>query len=273
MIELPEARVTAKYLEKEIKGKKIIDVRGDFYNHKFTFYHEDPTKYKSYLINKKVTKIIPRNFYIELEIEDYKLIMRDGANIRYYKDNKEQLTSKLQLCFEDGSIINVTVGMYGFIGVAPKEKVVNEYYGLELSGIGALDKEFTLEYFLNLINDNLKLSAKAFLATGQRILGIGNGVVQDILFNAGIHPKTKMKDLSSKKRQILYKSIKDTLEEMIAKGGRDTEKDIYGEYGGYKTILSSKSYKNDCPICKERIKKKSYLGGSIYYCPKCQEEI
>jgi formamidopyrimidine-DNA glycosylase len=40
------------------------------------------------------------------------------------------------------------------------------------------------------------LSAKAFLATEQRIPGLGNGVLQDILFTAGIHPKRKMAAIS-----------------------------------------------------------------------------
>ena len=49
----------------------------------------------------------------------------------------------------------------------------NEYYQTELTSIGPLDQEFTLNYFKTLITDETeKLSIKAFLATKQRILGI-----------------------------------------------------------------------------------------------------
>jgi formamidopyrimidine-DNA glycosylase len=58
---------------------------------------------------------------------------------------------------------------------------------------------------------------------------------------------------------------------MVAENGRDTEKNIYNEKGGYKTILSSSTYKDGCPICKNNIIKEQYLGGSIYYCPNCQK--
>lgn len=275
MIELPEARTIAKDLEKEILGKTIIDVSGNYTGHKFTFYYKNPTEYKTQLTGKKITKINRRNYYIELEIEDYKLIMRDGVNIRYY-DNIYTIPekSKLLLSFNDGSFINITVAMYAFIAVIKNdENMDNNYYDKELTGIGVLDKEYTFEYFKSLINDTTqKLSAKAFLATEQRILGIGNGVVQDILFNAKVHPKKKIQNMSDTEIEGLYNSSKNTITAMIEKGGRDTEKNIYGEYGKYKTILSSKTYKNGkCPICGKELKKENYLGGSIYYCEECQQ--
>ena len=273
MIELPEARAIAYDLKKEILGKKIIDVGGNFTDHKFTFYEGDPNTYKDKLISKKITDIIERNFYVEIEIEDYKLIFRDGANIRYYQKPKKLNKSKLLITFNDQSYINVTTSMYCFIGLFDKyEKINNEYYQIELAGISPLDKKFTFSYFKTLIDDEtIKLSIKAFLATKQRILGIGNGVVQDIMFNAKLHPKRKIKTLNEKEIESLYNAITTTLTKMVVEHGRDSEKDIFGKPGNYKTILSAKSYKKGCPICHSEIKKEQYLGGSIYYCPNCQK--
>ncbi len=42
--------------------------------------------------------------------------------------------------------------------------------------------------------------------------------------------------------------------------------------GGYKTLLSAKTYKDPCPVCEGDIIKQAYLGGSVYYCPSCQKE-
>jgi len=109
------------------------------------------------------------------------------------------------------------------------------------------------------------------LATKQRILGLGNGVLQDICFNAGLHPKRKVNSLNTAEIEKLYKSIINTIQKMINEGGRDTEKDIYGKIGGYKTILSKNTYKNPCPICSGAISKETYLGGAIYYCQTCQK--
>ena len=273
MIELPEARVIAKDLRKEILNKMIVDVRGNFTDHKFTFYHEDPNQYKSFLVGKKVTKINDRNYYIEIEIEDYLLLFRDGANIRYYNNLQDfPEKSKLLIEFNDGSFISTTTSMYCFIGVFKKnEQVDNLYYNLELKGIGALDKAFTFDYFKNLADEHSKLSIKAFLATEQRILGLGNGILQDILFNAKLHPKRKVGTLEADQLKNLYLAIQNTIQKMIDGDGRDTEKDIYGKNGKYQTILSSKTYKNGCQLCHGEIKKEAYLGGSIYYCPGCQK--
>jgi len=60
-----------------------------------------------------------------------------------------------------------------------------------------LTDAFDRAYFAALFAvDTPKLSAKAFLATEQRIPGLGNGVLQDILWTARIHPKRKMGELS-----------------------------------------------------------------------------
>jgi len=72
------------------------------------------------------------------------------------------------------------------------------------------------------------------------LLGLGNGVLQDILFNAKINPRTQLIKLTEDEKSNLFKSVKQTLAQMTAQGGRDTEKDIFGRSGGYETIMSNK---------------------------------
>ena len=69
-----------------------------------------------------------------------------------------------------------------------------------------LSKEFDEAYFeeLSLANELQKLSVKAFLATEQRIPGLGNGVLQDILWKAKLHPKRKMNTLSGEEKAVMY---------------------------------------------------------------------
>ena len=274
MIELPEAYTISQDLKKELPSKEIVDVRGNFTDHKFTFYYGLPQEYRDLLVGRTVTGIKERNFYVEIEVGSYRILFRDGANIRYYSAGaQEPKKSKLLLEFNDGSFLNTTVNMYACIAVFDsRQEMENIYYNLELTRIGAKDAAFTYGYFEGLVDERTaKLSAKAFLATEQRILGIGNGVVQDILFNARISPRTKIRDLSGQQFKSLYKAITDTLDQMIAGRGRDTETDIYGESGRYVTIMSNKHYKSGCPACKAPIRKESYLGGSVYYCPHCQK--
>jgi len=73
------------------------------------------------------------------------------------------------------------------------------------------------------------------LAAEQRIPGLGNRTLQDILFNARIHPKKKVSTFTEDDKKHIYNSTKSTLKEMLSKGGRDTEKDLFGNPGGYIT--------------------------------------
>ena len=57
---------------------------------------------------------------------------------------------------------------------------------------------------------------------------------------------------------------------MTDHGGRDTEKDLFGKAGGYKTRMSKHTVKQSCGICQTRIVKAPYMGGSVYFCPTCQ---
>ena len=111
---------------------------------------------------------------------------------------------------------------------------------------------------------------RLFLATEQRIPGLGTGVLQDILWKSRIHPRRKMAELPDRAIQDMYGAVKSVLAEMAARGGRDTERDLFGRPGGYKTILSKNTVGTPCPACGTSIKKEPYLGGSIYYCAGCQ---
>ena len=115
------------------------------------------------------------------------------------------------------------------------------------------------------------MSAKAFLATEQRIPGLGNGVLQDILHKARIHPKRKVETLTDGEREPLFHSVKSTLKEMTAQGGRDTTRDLFSKPGGYRTRLSQITVDKPCPVCGGMIVKQPYMGGSIYFCDGCQK--
>ena len=98
--------------------------------------------------------------------------------------------------------------MYGGLWCFKEGDFKNPYYDAARSKPSPLSDRFDAEYFNGLINsdDVQNLSAKAFLATEQRIPGLGNGVLQDILYNARIHPKRKIGNLTGAERQILFES-------------------------------------------------------------------
>lgn len=274
MIELPEAAVISGQINEYAGGKRITGVIAAHSPHKFAWYYGDPQGYKDLLDGKKVDAAKSCGGMIEIGVGGSVILLGDGAGVRFHVENdKRPQKHQLLLEFEDSTAISVSIQMYGGIWCFREGDFDNRYYALAKEKPSPLTDSFDAGYFDNIVSapENGGLSAKALLATEQRIPGLGNGVLQDILFNAGIHPKRKVKTFSGKDKENLYNSVKATLGEMTVLGGRDTERDLFGCFGGYKTKLSRNTAGKPCPVCGRTIKKEAYLGGSIYYCEECQK--
>lgn len=275
MLELPECTTVARQFEKTAKGKTIEKVVAAQSPHAFAWYNGDPKKYGALLAGQTIAKIRSSGGYVELFTEAAQIIFGEGVNIRFH-EGEETLPAKHQLLlrFAGGGAIVCTVQMYGAMFASPAGAFDNPYYAAALEKPSPLGKGFSQRYFLDMARETpAKLSLKAFLATEQRIPGLGNGCLQDILFRAGMNPQTKLQYLDKAALKRLYGSVTTTLTEMAKKGGRDTEKDLFGKPGGYPTILSNKTASQPCPVCGSGIEKKAYLGGKIYFCPICQPAI
>lgn len=272
MLEIPESKTISNQAEDTLINKKIIQVIPPTYEHKFTFYNGDPKEYAQLLTGRHIISTKGHGSFVDLHCnKDTYITIGEGVNMRYYEATEQHPKKHLLLIvFDDNSFISFSVAMYGGIWVS-KEKLDNPYHQGSLQSISPLNEAFNEQYFEDLFNTPTKdLSMKAMLATEQRIPGLGNGVLQDILFNAGIHPKRKKSSISDFEKGELFHSLKVTLHKMTTEGGRDTEKDLFGNCGGYATLLSKKTIKNPCPNCGDTIVKQAYLGGAVYFCPTCQ---
>lgn len=274
MIEIPEAENLARQLTATVSDKLVSSVVVDFSPHKFAFYYDNPQNYDALLRGKSVGKTVPHGGMVEMKVGDAIVLFSDGVVLKYHlKDEPRPKKHQLLIEFNDATALSGSVQMYGGLWCFREGEFDNPYYESAKSKPSPLSSEFNDVYFGELINnsDAQKLSVKAFLATEQRIPGLGNGVLQDILYEAKIHPKRKVSALSNNERQILFQSVKSVLQEMTTLGGRDTTRDLFGESGGYQTKLSQLTAGKACPICGGTIVKQSYLGGSIYFCDKCQK--
>jgi len=273
MLEIPESKVMSLQIEEVLAGKRIVKVKTASSPHKFAWYNGDPLEYDALLSGKQIVSSRGHGMFVDIICEDNTYIISgDGTNIRYYL-SQEQAPEKYQLkiLFDDDSCIVFTVAMYGGIW-ACKNEFQNTYYEGSINSISPLDDAFDAAVFEKIFQSVTKdMSIKALLATEQRIPGLGNGVLQDILFNAGVHPKRKKSTLSDFEKGELFHSLKVTLKSMTENGGRDTEKDLFGQYGRYKTLLSKNTITRPCPNCGNTIVKEAYLGGAVYYCPVCQK--
>lgn len=273
MIELPEALNISGQINDTIYGKQIASVIVAQTPHKLVWYYGEPQKYSDLLVGRTIGKANAYGGMVEIKAENANILLGEGAGIRFHGKN-EPHPAKYQLLIEfgDHSAISVSIQMYGGIGSFLDGELDNLYYRVAKEKPSPFSPAFDKACFSCIISSQVvqKLSLKALLATEQRIPGLGNGVLQDILFYAKMHPKKKVTTLSEKDKEVLFDSVKSTLSTMAAQGGRDTELDLFGYPGGYKTILCKHTVDKPCPVCGIGIKKEAYMGGSVYYCEKCQ---
>lgn len=273
MLELPEAAVIAGQIERTLGGKRIARVIAAQSPHKFAWYSGDPADYPARLTGRTIDSARGVGGIVEVHAGEW--LLDYTTNLRYYPPG-EPLPSKHQLVleFEDSSALVATVQMWGgMMCHRPGEPSGMIDGDMARQRPSPLSPAFDRAHFDSLFNESTpKLSAKAFLATEQRIPGLGNGVLQDILWTARIHPRRKMGTLTTDEVDAMFDAVKDMLRIMTELGGRDTENDLFGCPGGYTTILSKNTAGQPCPECESTIRKEAYMGGSIYYCPGCQKE-
>lgn len=276
MIELPESNTIAKQIEDTLKGKKIKNAEAAQSPHGFAWYTATPEEYRKILVGKTVEAAHAVAGYVEIDLSDgWRLDFNDGINARYVEDaSKLPKKHQLLLEFDDGTFLVCTVQMYGGMMLFKDGENESSYYLVAKEKPTPLTAQFDYAYFSNIVeNAKPTISAKALLATEQRIPGLGNGVLQDILWNAQINPQTKMNVLSEEDKKRMFDSVKRTLADMTERGGRETEKDFFGNPGGYKSVLSSKTVAYPCPRCGKGITRKAYLGGNVYFCETCQPVV
>lgn len=271
MLEFPEVITLSQQLNREAVNQKVEAVLPPTKAHKFCFFNGDPSDYGGLLKGGTVTSVSGFGLYVELHFDNgMHLCFNDGVNVRLiFDDEAPPKNYQLLIRFENGASLCFTVAMYGGI-ILHNGNYDNIYYQKSIRAVSPFSMDFMPHYFLTLLDSTPTISAKAFLATEQRFPGVGNGVLQDVLFKARIHPKRQMKNLSESEKFILAECMTSVLEKMASEGGRDTEKDLYGNWGGYQTLMSKNTVDYGCPVCGGPITKETYLGGSVYYCPLCQ---
>lgn len=276
MFELPEFITLARQVNDTMTGKVVN--KGSLGNtpHKFVWYNRTPAEFESRARGKRVGEAWARAkwLFIPLEPDHVLLFGECGGRVLYHPPgSREPAKYHLRLAFEDGSSFTATTQMWGAMELHEGGSERDRKYVRDMKTT-PVDPGFTFRYFNSLVDKVAgegKRSVKGLLTQDQLIPGLGNAIAQDILFVARLHPRHPLDELDKAQRRGLYDAITGTVREVIAKGGRDDERDLHDRPGGYRRIMDSEAAGRPCPECGEKIAKIQYLGGACYFCPSCQK--
>jgi formamidopyrimidine-DNA glycosylase len=131
-------------------------------------------------------------------------------------------------------------------------------------GLDVLSPEFTRERFVSLLKHR-RDQVRVFLLDKKALDSIGNAYADEILFEAGIHPKTWCRSLAHDDGVRLHDAIVRVMNEAVAEVARRGEPIEVKVRDFLKVRL-----KETCPRCGSKIRTAGVKGMDAYFCPRCQ---
>lgn len=136
--------------------------------------------------------------------------------------------------------------------------------GMQTGGVDILSREFTAERFLSLLKHR-RDQVRVFLLDKKALDSVGNAYADEILFEAGIHPKTFCRSLSRDDGRRLFAAIVRVMKEAAAEVAARGEPIEVKVRDFLKVRL-----KEVCPRCGGKIRTAGVRGMDAYFCPRCQ---
>jgi len=136
--------------------------------------------------------------------------------------------------------------------------------GMQTGGIDILSPEFTRERFVSLLKHR-RDQVRVFLLDKKALDSLGNAYADEVLFEAGIHPKTFCRSLSHddgvRLHDAIVKVVKEAASE-VARRGEPIEKKV-------RDFLKVR-LKETCPRCGSKLRTAGVKGMDSWFCPRCQ---
>lgn len=263
MPELPDVEVFKKYLESTALHKKItgVDVL-----HNRVLEDITPQKLQERFIGSSFTNTDRRGKYLFVHTEKKEpsmwLVLHFGMTgyLKYYKDEEEKPKHvRVLFNFENGyHLAYICQRLLGKVAVTSSpENYINKI------GLGIDASEISLEQFKEIF-DSGGGTVKSLLMNQNMIAGLGNIYADEVLFQAGIHPKTGKKKISENDIETLFTKMK-----YVFKKANDIQ--AKPEEFPRSFLIPRREEGKKCPKCGGSVEKTKVAGRGSYFCPDCQK--
>ncbi len=283
MPELPEIETIKKGLAKKIIGKEIVDIeiettksfQGDKENILGAKIEEIGRRAK--LISMKLSNGL--NLLFHLKLTGQLIYVENGERIAGGHPSHDWHTklpntnTRLIFTFKNGSKLFFNdLRKFGWCKVLtdPELREIFEGYGVE-----PFTSDFTVDYLLRKAKKLPNRNIKQFLTDQEIIAGIGNIYVDESLFEAGLLPTRKLKDLSMAEWRKIDESVLKVLKLGLKYGGTSDRDYVNasGIKGGMQNYLKvyHRVGKPCLGGCGGVVKRMTIGGRGTHYCPTCQK--
>lgn len=266
MPELPEVASRAKEMHRLLVGKTVSGI--DVLQPKCL--NVPAARFKKSLTGAKIEDVTYHGKWIFTKTTRGYLLINMGMGGDMLLVSRKELPEKRRVVFsfKDGTALSLNFWWFGYVHYAADGKLDKHTMSAKL-GPNVVD--VTKAEFRELVRGR-KGTVKSFLLDQEKIAGIGNAYIHDILFLAKLHPQRKLDTLSAAEVDGLWQAIRDGLIPSLRKGGAWYEKGLTGKPGGFKRedIIIGYGAGKPCPKCRTKIVKIRTGSNATFICPKCQ---
>lgn len=274
-MQLPEAEILRKDLEKDVVGKRVKDVTV-----KATAVisrHKSKPEFVKALAGRKIEALHRRGTALVFDLDEgAALVVRLGSQgtvTREAASAEAGRTTQVVATFTTGGALHIVdPAKDGAVFVVDAE-ARGEVEELSPRGIDPLNDTFTWPAF----NAQLKERAaplKVVLVDDTFIVGLGDLYSDEILWSAGLSGTRPSDGLSAQEVRRLYRAVQEVLHEAVKQGGAEDSSDSDNDDDEAEYSDFVKVYGRDglpCARCRQPIAH-SVLDGDLptYHCPNCQ---
>jgi formamidopyrimidine-DNA glycosylase len=202
--------------------------------------------------------------YLFVKLDDGSwLVLHFGmtGNLKYYKDaDKEPEYDQILFHFANGyHLAYVMPRKLGLVRPVSEPDELIEEEGL---GPDVLADDFDFETFRGILEGRQGM-IKSRLMNQQIMAGIGNVYSDEILFQAGVHPRIRVNELDSDVLKRIFDCLKEVLRIAIEQQAKP--EDFPDDY-----LTRYRHTDHPCPKCGGSIERIEVAGRAGYFCPRCQ---
>lgn len=265
MPELPGVEVFKRYIDSTSLHQRITDLQ---VNDDYVLKNIDRDAFENRIVGQSFRETHRHGKYLFLQMNgNHELLLHFGMTgfPKYFKKGDSQPDyPRILITFENGYQL-----AYDCKRKLGEVRIVENYRDyIEDLGLGpdAIDEELDFESFKQRFGDRHGM-IKSALMNQEIIAGIGNVYSDEILFQAGIHPKSNVQNLDGDDWRNIYEVMHEVCETSIdCQANRNLLPDHY--------ILSNREENADCPKgCNDSLQITHVSGRTTYFCPNCQELI
>jgi formamidopyrimidine-DNA glycosylase len=291
MPELPEVQTTVNGLNQTVKNKKIIAVsttyNSPFYNQKEEIKNPQFFKeFKKRVIGRKILNAERRAKNILIHLTPQRgtkatqaetiLVHMKMTGYFFYNPPEDAPFIRLTFTLDNQKILAFSdMRKFAKVTLIPTD-TLHQSPHLQNLGPEPLENLFSFSIFQTQLLTKPRGVIKQVLMDQSVIAGIGNIYSDEILWQAGVHPLSRVSLIPQKNLDEMYRAIKETLKHGLDFGGDSMSdyRNIHGEKGNFqKHHHAYQKHKQKCLKrgCRGILEKIKVGTRSTHFCPVHQK--